>query len=266
MTWVIGISTAFGYGIVLSDICVTYEKDGKQETINALQKAYPLGPFIIGGFAGSVDIGLRMLRHLHEFLRIPKSEGDYAWKVDWVAKNWQPMAQKIFNKYPRNEQAAGSHLLILGAHPTEDVGIPGEAKVHIAVLKSPNFDPIIREDDFLVIESIGTGAEAYKTKLEIILKNPFDIAQMEVNNPGGMGQVLKSLLTDCLKKNPVTGISEHLHTFLVRRGEIICGNNDYHEWCQDGTEFQFEMPPLAKSHKELLEILKTKNGKAILIA
>ncbi len=266
MTWIIGASTMFGYGIVLSDTCVTYTENGQTKTVDALQKAFPLGPFVVGGFAGSVYIGFQMLHHLREFLHIPESEGNCAWKVDWVAENWQPIAQEIFQKSPSEEQAAGSHLILVGAHPTEDVGIHGFARIHIAVLKSPNFQPVVQQGKFLTIESIGSGTQAYEKELKEILEDPFSMAQMEVNNQGGMGTILKSRITDRLRKNPTTGVSQHLHAFLIKRGEILGGNNDFTEWHQNGTKIEFKMPPIAQNYNDLLEILKMPRGRAVIIS
>ena len=62
MTWVIGSSTMFGYGIVMSDIRVTCTKTGN--TMDVLQKAFPVGRFIVAGLAGDVGIGFTLLRSM----------------------------------------------------------------------------------------------------------------------------------------------------------------------------------------------------------
>jgi hypothetical protein len=68
MTWVIGASSLFGHGAVISDIQVTFRTG---QTVDLLQKAYPLGRFIVGGFSGSVLIGFRLLQSLKDMLKLP---------------------------------------------------------------------------------------------------------------------------------------------------------------------------------------------------
>ena len=58
MTWVIGASSIFDYGAMMSDVRVTFE-DGSERDL--VQKAYPVGPYIVAGFAGSVRIGVIIL-------------------------------------------------------------------------------------------------------------------------------------------------------------------------------------------------------------
>jgi len=82
MTWVIGGSTVFGYGVMISDICVSFEQGPSKD---CLQKIYPVGNHIIGGFAGSIQLGFAMLQDLRSFLHLPeKEEKENAWHPDWV--------------------------------------------------------------------------------------------------------------------------------------------------------------------------------------
>lgn len=88
MTWVVGVSTIFGYGALYSDIQVTYSGGGSTDV---LQKAYPLSNFIAAGFAGSVRIGFMLLQSLSDFLRIPDDAlSKLAWDPVWVVHNWAP--------------------------------------------------------------------------------------------------------------------------------------------------------------------------------
>jgi len=72
MTWVIGGFTIFGYGVMISDICVTWKDGGYKK--DCLQKIYPLGNYIFRGFAGSVELGFMMLQDLRNFLKLPEEE------------------------------------------------------------------------------------------------------------------------------------------------------------------------------------------------
>jgi len=254
MTWVIGASTMFGYGIVLSDICVTYGPPNNRKTANVLQKAYLLAPDIVGGFSGSVYIGFQMLYYLQKFLKLPEGHQDsHAWKPDWVAEQFSPIAKEIFEKCPKNEQKLGSEIIIVGAHPTEDVGIKGWARIYISVLKWPNFIPEVDKGG-VISKSIGSGAKAYKDKITEVLKDPFPILQGEVSHPGGAGNFFKITISNELKKNPKIGISEHLHAFLIRRGGLLTGTNNCTTF-QNGIETEFKMPDVARNYEKLLKKL-----------
>jgi len=54
---------------------------------------------------------------------------------------FSPLASDIFQSFPPNERASHSHLMLLGAHPTDDVGIPGYARRSVHILRSPGFVP-----------------------------------------------------------------------------------------------------------------------------
>jgi len=58
MTWIVGTASLFGNSILVSDICVTFtDNSGQQKHVDCIQKIYPLGQFVLGGFSGSVKIG-----------------------------------------------------------------------------------------------------------------------------------------------------------------------------------------------------------------
>lgn len=68
MTWVIGVASLFGHGVVISDIRVTFNNGA---SVDMLQKAYPVGNFMVAGFAGSVLIGFNLLNSLAKVLALP---------------------------------------------------------------------------------------------------------------------------------------------------------------------------------------------------
>lgn len=250
----------FGYGIIASDTCVTIKNPdtGKIATVDAVQKAFPLGPFVIGGFAGSIYIGFELISSLRSFLRIPESEDNCAWYLDWVVENWKQTAKKIFEGAPQSERDSHSHIILVAAHPTEDVGIPGLARIHIAVLKSPNFEPVVHVGEFFSIDSIGSGASYYMDQLVTIREKGSNLAQMETAFQGGMGAQIQNQISDCLRTSPLGGVSPHLHILTVRRGGYSMRNNDYLKFAPDGTESKFEMPVFADNYAELMKLLKVK--------
>jgi hypothetical protein len=136
MTWIIGAAAALGYAVGISDTCVTLADRSERD---CLQKIYPISRFIAAGFAGSVRIGFGMVNALVEHLQdLPESA---AWFPDDVADDLGDLARQVFRDSGATEQAFRSHLMLLGAHPTEDVGIPGYARCFVHILKSPDFTP-----------------------------------------------------------------------------------------------------------------------------
>src|SRR5438045_2109901 len=157
MTWVIGACPMLGaYAVTVSDVQVTF-KDGR--TFDLVRKVYPVGPNIIGGFAGSAFIGFELLISLSRFLRLPKDTPESTgWHPEWVAENWAPIARNVFENAPAVQQCLESQFLFVGPDPVEDVGIPGRAMPYLCRFSSPNFAPEITRGGNSAI-SIGSGAE-----------------------------------------------------------------------------------------------------------
>jgi len=140
-----------GYAVGISDIRVTFS-DGSER--DCLQKIYPIARFIAAGFAGSVRIGFEMLNGLAFQLR--GAPENMAFFPQEVADCLTPLARDVFQSFPPEERALHSHLMLLGAHPTVDVGIPGVARCSVHILRSPEFVPAISRIGEVV--SIGSGS------------------------------------------------------------------------------------------------------------
>lgn len=65
MTWVVGASSILGYGVMISDVRITFS-DGTEKDM--LRKVYPVGPWMLAGFAGSVRIGMTLIDNLKQSL------------------------------------------------------------------------------------------------------------------------------------------------------------------------------------------------------
>jgi hypothetical protein len=59
MTWVIGASSVFGYGAMMSDVRVRFS-DGRKRDL--LQKAYPVGPYMSLASRARSESAFRCLR------------------------------------------------------------------------------------------------------------------------------------------------------------------------------------------------------------
>ena len=107
MTWIVGGVTVFGYGIALSDIRVSWHGTNALHK-DCLQKVYPVGNFIVAGFAGSVKIGFCLIEDLKRFLFMP--DPTKAWSPKIVALKWWRRARHIFKEAPKEERKLGSSI------------------------------------------------------------------------------------------------------------------------------------------------------------
>ena len=249
MTWVCAASTIFGYGALYSDIQVTFP-DG--QTMDLLQKAYPVGNFIAAGFAGSVRIGFKLLQSLTEFLALTKKDTQtLAWDPPWVSSQWAPIAWSIFNSERVQEKLRGSQILMVGASPTEPCWLG--ARIYFTRLVAPDFRPCLMSRAIKFC-SIGSGAaiSEYKHHLKPHFRLASRIHRAEVGNPGGWARMLGFSISRALVDNPRTGISRHLHILIVQRGSISVENNDENVYRgQDLVEVR--MPSVARSYADFVE-------------
>jgi hypothetical protein len=145
MTWVIGASSIFGYGAILSDVRVTFG-DGRQRDL--VQKAFAVGRYIVAGFAGSVKIGFKMLESLANLLTVPPDAPQPgAWEPEWVAEYWKPIAAHTFAAADASEQALGCQILLVGvSHKVDPKVLANPRAVKgpracIVRFSGPDFDP-----------------------------------------------------------------------------------------------------------------------------
>ena len=90
MTWVVGATSIFGYGVAVSDIQVTCNASGRH--MDVLKKVFPVGKYIAAGFAGDVRAGMAMVTELRNFLNLHGIPEHECWEPRWVAGNWPPRA------------------------------------------------------------------------------------------------------------------------------------------------------------------------------
>lgn len=239
MTWVIGASTIFGYGLVLSDICVTDQTTGKSKDV--LQKAYPIGKWIVAGLAGDVRIGLTLLRSLQLYYDEMNPGPDECCQPEWVATEWSKRARRIYTDVANDHDVGECHILTVGLQPTCE-GTLGNAKVHVSVYRSPEFIPESIAGGNAV-RSIGSGLhiERYRNAIEHLLTDP-DLVYMkaEIGSPGGFGHIIGSMLQREVSLHPEKGISSHFQLFKIRLGSI-------ERWDSP------KMPEVARGWPELLE-------------
>lgn len=259
MTWIIGGSTIFGYGVMLSDIQVTFS-NGK--TADLVQKAFLISNFLSAGFAGSVKIGFMLLDSLAKLTYMsPEDCQTHAWDPLWIANEWQPLAKKIFDAAPAEERKLGSQFLIVCASPTENASLG--SKIYFINLSWPEFKPEIMTDSVKLC-SIGSGADVveYKKALQPLLDFKSGILQAEVGNEGGWAQAFAFSVTRLLNDKPINGISKHLNVHIIRRGSLYEFNNNERIHRKDGLIVDFKMPNVARSYPEFVKMVSRMSSKA----
>lgn len=245
MTWIVGASTLFGYGAVISDVQVSDSASGLR--MDALQKAHPVGKYIVAGFAGDVRPGLVLLGSLSSFLNSPPPPDDECWDPQWVVDNWPDEARKVYQQIGEEARFEGTDILMMGLKSTgnREKRVMGDAIGHLSVFRSPDFLPE-SEQGGRKAKSIGCGAnvEKYTTMLEALMcDDDLTYMQSEVYNPGGYGRRIAENLRWIVQQNPEDGISEHFQLFIVRMGEIRLFNST-------------GMPMLAQNWTELVPMLE----------
>lgn len=246
MSWVIGGGTLLGYGVMISDVRVSWLGNGYIQ--DCLQKIYPLSNSLFCGFCGSVKLGFLLLEDLRGFLNLSDEEvRGAAWYPDWVAENWLPRAKKIFAKAPKDEQDLRSEIILTGVSPDEVFGQIGAAKIYTAVLKSPDFAlQIIKSgNEFLTIGG-GCGVEIYKQQIE----------KIQVAIPANYGKILLGAISEVIRNNPQKNISKNLQIALIKKGQYSFGDNDTTIYYHNGEVVDIKIPFIAKSYPEFLELIK----------
>lgn len=261
MTWVIGATTPFGYGVLLSDPCVTWKtSDGEERRRDSVKKTYPVGRFIAAGFSGSVMVGFDLIDSLLEFLATTEKEkkDTDAWKPKFIAENWPRLARRILRERGHDSPA---NILMVGVDPERDSLFRGRPVG--VIFRSPNFEPEYH-DETCGVFSIGSGSsnDAYVSYLRDLLEpdpvNEIPVAlQMEVSNPGGMGRFIASSLTRMTLRNPIPGIGNCFHIHIVRLGGIWSGSNSTTKYDESGNpDVHVKMPPVATDFAMLQRMLE----------
>jgi hypothetical protein len=257
MTWIIGASALMGYAVCISDIRVTFA-DGSEK--DCLQKLYPMSRFIAAGFAGSVRIGFSMLDALTLLLQdLPEGA---AWHPEEVADCFQDLARQVFKAAPQEEQMCRSHLMLLGAHPTQDLGIPGCARCSVHVLRSPDFDPQLAGTGEVVSIGSGSAVAPYRKVLDGFSSNVLSLLRGEEMGARMGFLALSMVVQKTIEQNPTAGISPHAHICVVRRASIEVGTNDENRYPPSGAVIEIRMPSVATSWTEFVRMASSSAGSA----
>jgi hypothetical protein len=267
MTWVVGATTPFGYGVVASDICVTLRTaQGTTTQHDILRKTYPVGRFIVAGFAGSVRIGFQLLDDLRAFLQLTEDEvkDKNCWQPAYVAENWAPNARAIFARQSEADKKGGAEILMVGIDP-HDNGLGRGVPVVSVLRTADDFQPSTEEGWGKVMGiGIGTIMPQAMDRLQRTVQD-VNLMQAEVNNPGGFGRTIAFDMTRGLFFNAPPGVSRHLHVTIIGLDRFALVNNDTTHYPREGEPEELRMPKVAESDAEMRRILGIAQGSAVSI-
>lgn len=258
MTWIVGMPFFLGYGLMVSDIRVSW--NGREE--DCLQKVFPVARFIGVGFAGSVYAGFVMLNELRKEYGL--ADRAHAWIPEFVAADWRPRARTIYARIKDDARVQGHpcHLLFVGAHPTDHMGNPDWPRCYAWKMTSPDFKPEFAEMNRTV--SIGSSTEvSYYREALADLHDDDAVApliQMEVGGVGGFACAVEHVLGETVAEHPVSGVSKHLHLAIVTRGvDFRVQPNDHTMYPGEGRVIQIKMPPVTRSWDEFEQYCRSKS-------
>ena len=256
MTFIVGVAPGFGHAILVSDLRVTFA-DGREK--DCLQKIYPVGRFVMGGFSGSVRIGFALLEILRrESLRMKPGN---AWVLDVVVNTWLPrLARRVFSVFPEEERRLGSSIILAAAHPTKNCGSAPWPWTGIYRLCSPRFEPEKAGHRQVIGIGIGAGREEYMRALaESVDDDGF--LQAVTAGPWAQASWLQRAVEGEVARSPLPGISGQFQIGLVTRSPsmeeaFIVLNKESTTYHPDGSIVETRLPPLAVGYRQFCDVCK----------
>jgi len=248
MTWIVG-SAGVWAPFIAGDIRVTWtRRNGTPIEHDCLQKIYPVSENILGGFAGSVSLGFRILDAI-------AAQTDAKPSLRRIAHLWLPrLMRRSFNSAAPNERAMGSHFIFVGYHPALEL-MPGLPQTQAFYFRSPRFEPrFIRSHKCLGIGS-GNLVETLRNSAEDAYAR-FSQLRMNARSPGLCGHLMANHFRDLLRKQPARGVSEWFVFGTVTPQGGLLRPLSYRTDGAEGPEL-VEAPSIAKSRKEFESFAKT---------
>ncbi len=261
MTWVIGANSLFGHAFLVSDIRVTFTlADGEHSIKDCLQKVYPLGQFIAGGFAGSIRCGFQVLSGLSQLLS--QAPEDTAWDLGLIANDWLPHdLKRLFEQCPEEEQQLGCQIILAGPHPTQNRGDAPWAFTEVFRFSWPNFEP----EQAPVTGSISIGSGSGITVFcEAITgyTSQFHFHQAAMGGEHAQAGALAHHVTEVVQQAPEITVAPFFQVTSVTRGRITTINHEYTTYPQAGPPVEHRFPPIAQGYEAFLQMCGTEGVSA----
>lgn len=259
MTWIVGTGTMFGHAVLASDIRATFKySTGEESHIDCLQKVYPLGKFVVGGFAGSVKIGFSIMGHLQAELSMV-DEGN-VWNLDIIANTWlSRVVRRIFNSFPQSEKVSGVQIILASTHPTINWPFPSTPLPVVYKFNSPNFEPQKAAQNEVL--GIGSGAAVIDcmNKVNEICNSPF-FHEMIYGGAQSQASYVADTLGREIQRTPLPGISNLFQCATVNRVQIEIFNHETFLCTAEGKKPILKFPPVLATNYEQFTKIAAKSG------
>jgi hypothetical protein len=277
MTWIVG-GPGFVSPFLAGDICVTFRHaNGREETHDCLQKIYPLARNVLGGFAGSVDIGLRMLT------AIAQDPGIAVLNLPRLAVRWFPrFARRFFSQAPPAMRKLGCEILMVGIHPYLQQPLTPFQRTDAVRFVAPHFEAQEMTTNPMNVLGIGSGQvldDLRSAALAAVRSNgfhrmeDFQFAGGVVNREGDLQLQLKGgfagpaakmafALRQALTKFPAPGVSKwFVYGAVSVTDPPVIEAPVYASVTHAGAQERLAPPPFAAGLEAYLRFLKA-NGLA----
>ena len=247
MTWIVGRALPFGYAAAVSDVRVTIGNVHR----DCLQKVHEVGPRMAMGFAGNVWIGFRMVKRLQNLL----AQSDQAREPEVVARWWPYDAREVFELEAQSIADPSCELMLLSAHPTNDIGIPNIPRCSVHCFRSPGFEPVLAEPDGILpggskAVAIGCGNES--ARYREVLDHVTDFLPA-TGGPVMHGEFTGRMLVGVrhtILNHPNPDVSPFLQLCTVSRGYVRIMNADGRRYGVGGDVTDFTVPKLVANLDE----------------
>jgi len=249
MTWVFGLTTPFGEGILVSDVRVTFE-DTKLDAKDILQKVHFIAPWWGIGFSGSVKISMSIVEALKDRYSGPVPHGQ-AYDLASVSADISRIAASIFSGSDSRERANGCGLLALGWTYQRQLGLPGRARVIVVRMVSPHFVPQIPKPSIFSQMQIGSGTKFAQLKRAVRVRCKAIESTIRISTQDMWQVALCVPIAQDIIDSQSRTVSPHLHILKIRHLEASLGNNNHTNFVGD-TQVPFAMPTTVSSFSAFL--------------
>jgi hypothetical protein len=202
----------FGYGALISDVRAVWPNG---QHLDVLQKVYPVGPWMMAGFSGSVLFGFQTIADMQRFSGDVPLGHSYA-PEEW-AWRWHRRARRAFAGAPAEIQKRTSSILLVGVSPCPHQGIP---MTRCIIMRSPTFRP--ERGKPFCWSSIGIGGSQELAE-HLANQNLATFANThgkgEVMNPGGVAKSVAMFVTMELWRTPTVKVSDQFQVGTVWAGK-----------------------------------------------
>lgn len=259
MTFVVALTGLPNGGYVANDVRVG-SFDGQRRFVPwpdvGLQKVYPIGPYVVAGFAGSVELGFWAIDDLRRYVGDPP-EG-VAVIPSVIARWWWRRPRRAWTSIPAHLRRLGLSVIVLGVSPA---ATPLTVS-HGFIFRHPDFE--FERISPLRPTGIGSGngvPQAISALEDLVDPQNLNegLLRFEVGLPMGGADALGFALGAALEAEPTPDVSAEFQIWRLRRGEILVGSNETTA-LTPGAKSRV-MPSLATSWPDFQE-LTSKTGRS----